>query len=395
MVQHPHTPFLLSLSSAWLLAPALAAQVPTYVYSPDAQYETACDSQGSNVLGSTPSGRTQRLDRSLGSSSRTLKEIAFRRAIYSAACPGRSFKNVTLDLSHFKGGSLSTTFSNNVATPTQVFSSPVAWPDLGVAITSMPTFSITFPFTTGFKYLGSASGALLADFGFVGGTLSNGVSWPEGRRQSYILDSYSGGSYAFSSGQSLGLLGRSGGCADSGATTTFGGAYTGISCYVYNSTYPTVGYRGHFRLFGFGHYLGRNTTAYSYLSLSGLAATPWNLPGLSCTKVFLDPTVMHVTSVKTDSSGHTGEHNFGVPSPGLIPYDSSFAGYPLAQQFAWADTVTGKPRATTASWLVIPKLPHTTSTTATGAECVWATTGTATTGTHHTNTYCLVARYAE
>ncbi len=335
--------------AALTLCSGLLAQ--DYLTSPPGFLSTEGRSSRSSPLGPYQDSRIMLFDGELRGRSLSLKELGFRHESgYVHISHGRSWTNVTLSISNCDMSQLSKTFSANPTTsPATVFSSSITWPTVtGIPPISPAPWSMRFPFSTPWIYSGSQD--ICLDFGFVGGSMSNGKDWGY---DSYYLDSHSVRS-TYGEQTYHGKWGYFGGCVDSVFVFPIGASFSISATSQAGSNYESA------------HHLIRswsgNTAPYRpvvhAMGLVGRAAG-FALPGVTCNKLYLDPTQPFLLTMGTgDREGHSGSlHPTGTPGGYLTPAPWT-AGLKLWGQAAWNDSRTGAVKLTNGIETEIPPIPR-------------------------------------
>ncbi|MCA8954638.1 MAG: hypothetical protein KDC87_01110 [Planctomycetes bacterium] len=376
-----------SLAIAVLSSVGLAQ---TYITSPLGLENQ--DGSNNASLGGYPSGHYQYFDGDVRGNAMTLKGIAYRHdnLVYNSTSQGqgRSFTNVTLDVSHCDMNSLKSTFTQNpTTTPTRVFNNSVSWPTQSGKPKSLPAdFSIGFPFASNWNYSGNAD--ICMDFVFTGGTLANNASWGTSTWSYYYVDGENPSAYNYVKSIEFGYSSTAGGCDDRNSTNTYG---AGISSdiYYYSPTYSNANYAGNLVFRQTGNYFGPNAVCLTTVGLQSIRQG-WDFPGVNCQKSYLDPRFIVLTI--TQSASNTGSlpqisvgGTYGIPAPPGI------SGIEIATQTAWQDTANFRMLLSSAASLIVPAAPK-----AVRKQLVYSSNVNATTGSGPTTSNAnMVLRYTK
>ena len=336
---------LFPLCTLCTLCSATIAQTTT---SPHSLYATNEGPGQTNALGIFAAGRFQYLEGNSRGTPMTIKAMAYRHdhTNYSTVNGmGRSWTSVQIRMSEGDLSTFGITFSaNSATTPSLVFSNSIQWPfRLGAPKTVPSGFVLGFPFSTNWGYSGLQD--ILADYTFLGGTLSNAQSWSGTAAVPYHLDSFSVGSFA--SGPAVTFGNINGGCTDGAWGSSTVGASVHMRAETYAPNYPVPSLQNRFYVEGSGKNLGPSTFAMLILAFG---ADTGGIPvGIPCNNLYLDiRRTLFFHPVQTTSTGNIAAYNFGIPG-GLAPYTIAWAGVNLVIQAAWNDTTRNTLKLTAAS----------------------------------------------
>lgn len=301
-------------------------------------------------------GHYQNIDDELNGRLRILKSVAYRmdnKSHTTSSALGRTWSGVTLKMAEVNYANVSTTFSNNMATPTTVFSGSVNWPSYtGWVGAPQPPAAApiqsahTFPFAGVWVY--SGNDAIVHDYVFTGGVLANNGPWTS--NSSYHLD---GAIIVTSMGTGAARFPSTATCHDSAisGTTTATAAQMVTQYNQYSQAYPGV---------------QNNTIEVPISSLytapgapviHGVGLAAFNngvgIPiGFACNNLILDVTAFIAL-------GTTAGPLPKAETPRLLasgPRNAVNLGVDIWMQGVWTDSVTGQTSLTTASRASAPNL---------------------------------------
>lgn len=251
---------------------------------------------------------------------------------------GRTWSRVTVTLAETDVSKFQTTFtSNQLTTPTGMFSGQVRWPTFTGLPKNCPAplgdgGNLTFPFRA--AYMCSGNNDLVSDFTFQGGTLANASSWGT-NAIFYYLDSANQGT---KTGMRLRFLGSSS-CVDSSQTSA---ALCRIGAEV-----QAAG-NGNSVTFS----LGSQWTAPGkpVVKAIGLVGSLTGTDIGACNRLYIAPLFY---DFQTAQAGFGFSFTFFPP----LPWNKSFAGVTLWSQAAWEDSQSKVFRLTRASRGQVPVQP--------------------------------------
>ncbi len=278
-----------------------------------------------------------------GGGSHTLTQIAFRldyRRHTSSTAMGRTWTKITLDISettNFSG--FSRTFATNITTtPTRVFDGKGSWPSMIGFPKNRPddwgsvNGMLRFPFRKPWAY--TAKNAILMDYVFRGGSLSNQAPWSGGDRADYWLDTdHLFTTLKVATQQPLPLQAVR--CRDSAITALPGAAaLTYAKATAHGPVVATLTLRNKLQLEHYSYFTAPNAPVLHAIGLGGFNAGV-NI-GANCNLLYVDfkkPAAL-LSLGPTNSGGASGRMGW------LVPWNKAFAGLELYIQAAWADSRT-------------------------------------------------------
>jgi len=264
---------------------------------------------------------------------------------------GRTWSNVTLNISEGDLSKFSNTFSANATTtPTTVFSASWSLPSVTGLQSPAPqpwggkNGELKIPFTTTWVYTGKQD--ILTDWVYTGGTLANSGSWTTTTSRYYMIDSYGsaneysgvGSTYAYIpttrlNNTSTGVTTR---CNDSehGSTTT--GSYCLVVATAYGEKYVVDNYKGRLLFYTYSYYTG-----YENPVIHGIAfandTTGLDL-GTGCNKLHLKgPILLRPRTTMPSAYSTSGYSGYRFD---LIKWTKAMAGLQVTVQAAWSDSST-------------------------------------------------------
>lgn len=308
-------------------------------------------------IGGYPAGRYQYFDADLRGTAMTIKGIAYRYDNLSydpnSQGQGRTFANVTIDMSLGDRTSATSTFSSNpTSTPTRVFAKSVTWPTQSGKPRNFPAdFNLSFPFQNNWNYDGSAD--ICADWTYTGGTLANNATWASTTWSYYYIDGIEPSSYEYVASHSFGYGGANRGCNDRGRSDNYG-AVLSSTLYYYSPTYSSTSYANKLIFAETGSYFGPNGLV---IGLLGAKSVPggWSFPGVYCNKAHIDPNYVVAQLLQTADSN--GNFSIGLGGTYGIPAPPGISGVEIVAQSAWRDTVNGQTHLSAAAAIVVPPAP--------------------------------------
>lgn len=339
---------LTSLSVVVLSAASLSAQLtspPGYLSTEGAGWQGVTTYGYAYYMGGYADGRFQFMDGDIKQNGTTvLTSIGFRRddRTYSSTLGvGRSWTNVHLQLSEGDISQMTRTWTaNSTRTPTTVFTGSMSWPTITGASAGSPNpWDPALRTTFSAPYIYTASGDLLCDWDFSGGTLSNGTTWGTNLR-TYYLD----GNYVLTSttyGRNV-YRTNNNNCVDSAITTTTSYASASVQVGLYGPLYTSnPAYTNTAQLQVFGYRTAPGALVLQAIGLSG-SSTGVNI-GAKCNNLMIDmtkPTVIIADTTNNNSSAsRTWQYiRLGTLSA-LAPLGTST---PIWSQGAWTDSVTNQ-----------------------------------------------------
>lgn len=307
----------------------------------------------SYYFGAYTDGHFQQADAELPSGVQVLRKIAFRvdyRSHTTTTAVGRSWTNVSLNLSDGNYATMTTTFSTNIlSTPTMVFSGSASFPTVSGSPTSNPApWDPAFTFTTPYIHAGTSD--LLLDWRFSGGTLANNGTWGTTTSSLYYLDGYNIATAVTYGRNIYRYIGTSTTtpCADSAITSTTAYAQGSLQAGLYHTSYTAnPSYAGQLVLQLFGSACAPNSSIFRAVGLGGTTPGVSLSPALGCHNLMIDLNlVQFYISQKTDASG--GINPWLYLPVGKLSVLSQYGTVPIWSQAAFTDSVTGQTKLTTA-----------------------------------------------
>lgn len=319
----------------------------TYMSSPPGYLSTEGEDRA-YIMFEWSNARTMFLDGEMRNNVIFIKDTAFRydyRNYSTGIGQGRTWSNVTLDISLCDYSNPSFTFSQNpTATPTRVFSSSMTLPtQTGFPSTKPAKFTMSFPFSAAWLYNGNED--ICLDYDFNGGVMANNASWSTSWYWSYFLDAPSAGTRVRGVFSVIGT-----GCTDSGQSYP---AQCWVTSYVHNSKYTgNTSLQDKYRVYTRTRYTPQNQPVIHAITPFG-SKTGTSFPGVTCEKIYLDLSQYFLT-IPLVGNGSTP-----VYGPDFIfPYQKSLEGVKLYAQAAFPDSSTNALKFTYAEDSILPAYPR-------------------------------------
>ena len=310
-------------------------------------------------------GHTMISDSGLGTKARVIKQIDMRLDSINYTRftgTGKSWTRVTIDCSDGlrRGDGLVRLYSMNVtSTPTRVYDSKVSLGPILGAQTKRPwggqSGELSFPFKSSHVYTGKA--ALIQDWKFNGGKLSNNAAWSGSTARSYpYLDSVATGSVA--SGRFNGYRPTTSTCKDS-SVTRGSGAWTYFSMTNYAKNYTSALYAGKSRIYSYTYYIAKGAPYFTAWGFANASAAGVDIGDACRNMLHIDarlpfvvfPRRSHPTSVLAGYVPGPASNSF------LPPMITSAVGVKMAAQSAWTDSRSKLFKLTRAATVTLPGAP--------------------------------------
>jgi len=246
---------------------------------------------------------------------------------------GRTFSNVTLNLSDTDYSQFGATFASNVkGNPTEVFNAKVSWPTItGNPITKPAIWGdlfggLKFPFKTSWAYTGNND--LLFDWQFSGGVLANAANWSGATSVEYYLDGVPLIDYTGYTTWAYYPATRPP-CTDSSRSV---GAFAGVVAFFYNKDYSTVAWQNKLRV----DLSSSNTAPSKPVALAlALVGDPTGVEiGARCNRLHFDASKpwLPLYGMANASGSWTQQY--------LLNSSPSLTGIKLTLQASWEDSQT-------------------------------------------------------